>query len=82
LALRPAVRAFPLAAAFFLGLLTFPALERLVGAVALLLLAPAVRFRAAGRAAALRRAVFFFGAVFALRAGFLAIESPIRVITK
>jgi hypothetical protein len=81
LAFRPALRAFPLAAVFFLGLLAFTAVERLVGADALLLLGLAARLRAAGRAAALRRAVFFFAfAVFALRAGFLAMESPIRVI--
>jgi hypothetical protein len=62
--------------------LAFEAVERLVGADALLLFGRAARLRAAGRATAARRALFFpvFFPVFALRAGFLAMESPIRVI--
>jgi hypothetical protein len=86
LALRLAGRALPLTltAVFFLGLLflgllAFEAAGRLVGADALLLFGRAARLRAAGRATAPRRAVFLFP-VLALRAGFLAMESPIRVI--
>jgi hypothetical protein len=63
----------------FLGPLALEAVERFVRADDLPLFPLAAAFRAAGRAVALRFTVFFF-CVFALRAGFLAIESPIRLI--
>jgi len=66
----------------FLGRLAFEAVERLVLADDLLPLAAlAAVFREAGRAAVPRFPVFFFR-VFALRAAFLAMESPFRVIRR
>jgi hypothetical protein len=59
--------------------LALDAAERLVEADDLLLLGLAAAFRAVDRAPPARPPVFF-PRVFALRAGFLAIESPIRLI--